>query len=98
MEPEKIDPQFQLKLGLQAFFDSNGYKLFRNELDELCIGAQDKIIALHKSSVNLDKLSDLNFALGGRAALQKVLFVLEDLEDKLKERNSSSDVKAEVKE
>jgi hypothetical protein len=85
------DPDIQRKLGLQSFFQGSGYKIFREELDQLVLGALDGINSIVKSGfVDEKKLAELNFKLGRKEALQKVLFVLEDMESELQERISSN--------
>lgn len=88
MEQQLLDRKTQDKMGLQTFFESAGYVRFEKELQILMDGAVDAINSLEKKPVGLDSLAVLNFKLGDKAGIQKVLFVLQGLKAELEERNS----------
>ncbi len=76
----------QRKLSLKAFLSCSGYKIFREELDLYYENADNRVINKYKKAIGLDGLSDLNFDLGEKTGLGKVLNILEsyklELEDK----------------
>lgn len=79
------DKDVQRKFGLKAFFESAGYVEFREEVVAMLDGANDGIENLQKVCVKADKVSELNFLLGNKKALQNILGVLDSLREELEE-------------
>ena len=82
----KVNDEMQNKLAIKSLFQSSGYKIFKESLDDLVAGTQDDITNLQKNSVDQGKLSQLNFKLGMARAYEQISNVLrgmlEEIEDK----------------
>ena len=87
-----VDPDVQRRLGLKSFFESHGYQVFKSELDDAVLGADDSIDCLSKNKIEFTQLGDLNFRLGVKTGLSRVLYILEALQDELRENSSVADV------
>lgn len=80
------DKDTQRKFGLKAFFESAGYVAFKEEVQAMLDGANDGIENLQRVCVKADKVSELNFLLGNKKALQSIFDVLDSLREELEER------------
>lgn len=81
--------ELQRKLGLKNFFDSVGYKEFSAELAEMYEYSSHEVNNMTSNPVDQKNLSKLNFQLGEKAGLVKVLNLLRNLKEELEDNSPS---------
>ena len=79
----------QRKLALKMFLESAGYMIFVQELQTYYDGASNRVINKYKGSIALDGLSALNYDLGEKSGLGKVLNILDNYKEELEDNSSS---------
>lgn len=78
---ELLSEEETRKRAIRSFLDNRGFKLFKEELDSLFDGIKAEIELRTSQSLKMDELEKLNFDLGYKSGLQRVLYVLEGFEE-----------------
>ena len=86
---ETIDEKIQNKLALDAMFQSGGWLLFKERLNELFESNRYNIDKLTAGMVENESLQKFNFYLGEKKALQTVLGIKDELYEEFEESENS---------
>ena len=81
-----LDESLQRKLKLKEFFLSSGFKIFKEELDQLLEGCELTIQDMLCAKIDDKKLADLNFKIGEREGIKKISYILDALEEELESK------------
>lgn len=79
----------QRQLALKGFLESQGFRIFLEELNLFYKDAENRVINKSSKPVGLEVLNLLNFDIGEKSGLNKVLCILEGYAEELKDKSSS---------
>ena len=81
---EVLTKEQEHKGACRSLLTNKGFKLFREELMELVNGHNQEIKNMLNQSIKGDEIDKLNFSLGIKSGLQRVLHIIGSIEDDAK--------------
>lgn len=82
------DPKVQRKYALSAWLSAEGTKYFMADMEDQFEGAKAQLDNLIGDKINDSRLAELNFKIGFKAGLERVLSVIESFKEELESRKS----------
>lgn len=86
-----IDKEDQRKRAILALIEGGGWKLYKEFLSELKVTVDYQIGKLTSGAITDEKVSELNFCLGKKKALEDTFAIEEILKEELEEGKISPD-------